>query len=58
MCEDWGRDTNEKYSISISLGACPYNADDEGELQDFLDKADALLYQEKQQKHSPHELKL
>ena len=53
MCEDWNRDTEEKYSISISLGAVPYNSDDDNDLQVLLDKADELLYQEKQQKHAP-----
>ena len=52
MCSDWNRDTEEKYSISISLGAVPYNSDDDNDLQTLLDKADELLYQEKQQKHA------
>ncbi len=52
MCGDWSRDTDQKYAISISLGAIAYNSDDKEDLQSLLGKADELLYKEKQFKYS------
>ncbi len=52
LCKEWSKTTDEKFTLSISLGSIPYTPKDSLNLESLLEQADELLYKEKQLKHS------
>ena len=50
-CTEWNKISNEKFSISISLGFAEFSKDKKN-IKDILNEADVILYKEKQRKKS------